>query len=110
MGTTKQLADEFLGWWSNPESNPGFPRRFAQGFTFTMEPVGLADSGAVWLIEQAPPWSEVKVKSQEVEGDTARIVIEGVDPVTLLRLEISWKLVIQEERIVSVLQHGRILE
>jgi hypothetical protein len=104
MGMTKQIADEFLGWWIDPASNPGFSRRFAHGFTYRKEPVGLADSEAVWFIEQKLPWSKVDVRSKKAEGDTALILIEGVDPVTDLRHEIRWELVVRGERIVSVVE------
>lgn len=109
MDTTKQIADEFLAWWVEPESNPGFARRFADGFTYRMEPVGPADSEAVWFVEQKLPWSQVEVKSHVVEGDTALIVILGVDPVTNLRHQVRWRLVIRDARIVSVVESSDII-
>ncbi|MFP2905392.1 hypothetical protein ACLESD_10110 [Pyxidicoccus sp. 3LFB2] len=109
MNETKRLATEFLQWWVNPQSSPGFSSQFMPGFVFRMEPVGLADQDAVWLVEQKLPWSGVEVKSQHIEGEMAVLVIEGVDPVTELRHRVGFSIVVRAGRIASVTERIEIL-
>jgi hypothetical protein len=107
---SEQVASDFLRWWANPTSVPGLRSRFEPGFTYQMEPAGLSGDYAVWLIEQSPPWEHVDVKSCSITGDTAALVVEGTDPVTLLRHRVSWSLVIRNGRIASVLERSELLE
>ncbi|WP_147443719.1 hypothetical protein [Corallococcus sicarius] len=99
-----QLVDEFLQWWINPRALPDFSGRFAPGFSFRKEPVGLADEDAVWFVEQKLPWSGIEVKERVIEGDTAVLVLEGEDRVTELRHRATLKVVVRSGRIASVVE------
>ena len=110
MRQQERLLHSFLSWWTNSESVPNFSECFADDIRYHMEPVGLADRGAIWLVEQSLDWGDVEVLKAKLRGDTGYLAIEGTDPVTGLRHRIRWELVIEGEKILSVLEHSEILD
>jgi len=95
------LVREFLEWWADPKRNPEFRSRFAPDCSYKTE-WGLENEGALWLEEQQLPWEEVVVKSLDIRGDQAHVVIEGLDPILLLRRRMIFELVVRERKIQSV--------
>ncbi|RKH72412.1 hypothetical protein D7X96_04830 [Corallococcus interemptor] len=110
MNDIRLTVEAFLQWWSSPKDFPAFSTRFAPGFSYRQEPDGMSDEDAVWFHEEKVPWTGLKVVEQEIAGNTASLVLEGDDPVTLLRMRASLKLMIQGAQVVSVSERIKILD
>ena len=102
------IVSEFLRWWSKPQSSPDFSARFARPIRY-QRGGGVNDEDALWLIEQSMGHDDVEVVSESSGRSSRSVTVHCTDPVTLLRHRVSFTLVADGERIVSVVERGEIL-
>ncbi|RYZ16095.1 MAG: hypothetical protein EOO70_05310 [Myxococcaceae bacterium] len=94
---------------SDPRNFPAFSQRFATRFSYETDVEGMSTEDALSLHEEAVPLKGTRVVAHSVVGDAVSAILEGDDPVTGLRMRVSFKIVIQNHKIVSVSQHAEII-
>jgi hypothetical protein len=103
----KELLTSLLAWWQDP-SLPRPP--FAEGF----EMVGTSElvnaESWLFLVSQKLPWEDVKVFGILSEQHLGAVMVEGTDPITLLRHRVAWLVESRDGAITRLVETGSIVE
>ena len=103
----KDLLQWLLAWWSDP-STPRPP--FAEDFK-VVGVSSLVDSDTwLFLVAQKLPWEDLLILGVLSDGNSGAIVIEGTDPVTLLRQRVVWLVEAHDGKLTKLVEISSVVE
>lgn len=105
--TTSTLLDELFAWWRTSGKGRDPSGFLAPGFLYD----GLGQDAElwIWLVKQGLDWQELLVIDRVVHGDQGVLVFEGIDPVTLLRHRVAWRIEVSAGRIIRLVDTSEIV-
>jgi hypothetical protein len=85
---TALVIDRMFQWWQAPagDRNAIFAPEFAYAGVSPM----VTATDWLYVIEQRPQWSDIRVLGQVIDGDRGALFFEGTETATNLRHRVGW--------------------